>query len=698
MEEKDKLSLRLENLTVFVVGFVILLFPLFFTTINTEAFSLPKQALLGAAALISLAIFAFKVASKGSIILRRTPFDLPILLMTLAFLVSGFFSINKWDSLIAFFPFFFAVLIFFAITNSARETRHFLFLLSTLVLGGVIASILTIANYFKVYLLPFPFAKAQTFTLFGSLLDQVIFLALVASACAYLLWPFLKDRKVPKKELLFLAGLVITVAGFLITLLMLVTIQKPSLLPLETGFQIAFQSISQDTGRVLQGFLFGSGFGTFAADFTRFKPSIINLNDALWNLNFFRSSNLVLELLATSGLLGLISLLFLYYKILRVKPLLIPVIVGIILTLILPVSFVTLTALFIVLAIFSVFSGATDANKSSFYDEEIKVVSLRKGLLALSPSTDSTSSGKLSPTFLSYSILALLLVFVIFVGYLSAKFLISDVTFQKSLVAASQNDGTKTYDLQRQAIADFPYRDGYQRIFSQVNLSLANNFAASLPKGASPSAQQQQTIYALIQQSINSGRQATTVSPLTAANWNNLSGIYRSLIGFGQNADSFAIISGKQAVILDPNNPQQYVNLGGIYYQLGQWDNAINQFQVAVNLKPDFANAYYNLGHALESKGDLENALTQYQTVKNLVTKDKAQLAKINGEIKTLSEKIGKEGKGKQTGEATNQPELNVNTPAATLPPQNPPVKIPAPTTVASPSPTPAPSATPSAK
>ena len=691
MEAKEKLNLSLENLTVFIVGFAILFFPLLFTTINTDAFSIPKQALLGIAALAALVIFAFKIANKGSITIRRTPFDLPLVLMTVAFLLSAIFSLNRWDGLLAFFPFFFSVLVFFAITNSARENRHFMFLLSGLVLGGAILSLLSLTSYFKIYLLPFSFAKIQTFSLFGSLLDQALFLAFLAVICGFLLWPFLKNKKVPKKESFFLLGLILNGLGLLVTLIMLLTIAKPSILPLETGFQTAFAAISQDTGRILQGFLFGSGFGTFSTDFTRFKPLTINLNDAIWNLNYLRSSTFVLELLATTGILGFLSFIFLSYRILRIKPLLIPAIFAIVLSFLLPLSFTTLTTLLIILAILSIHSRTTDNNKASFYDEEIQIVSLKKGLLALSP---TSGQSKMTPSFLSYSILAIILLFVVFIGFFSFKFLMSDFKFQKSLIAASQNDGAKTYDLQRNAISDFPYRDGYSRIFSQVNLTLANNFASSLPEGASPSAQQQQTIYSLIQQSINSGRQATTISPLTAANWNNLSGVYRSLIGFGQNADSFAIISAKQGALLDPNNPQQYINLGGIYYQLGAWDNAINQFQVAVNLKPNFANAYYNLGHALESKGDLENALTQYQTVKNLVSKDKAQLAKINAEIKTLSEKIGKEGIGKQTtGEATNQPELNVNAPAATLPPQNPPLKIPAPTTTPSPTASPSPKA-----
>ena len=110
---------------------------------------------------------------------------------------------------------------------------------------------------------------------------------------------------------------------------------------------------------------------------------------------------------------------------------------------------------------------------------------------------------------------------------------------------------------------------------------------------------------------------------------------------------------------------------------MGQWDNAQNQFQLAVALKPDFANSHYNLGHTLEQKGDLQDALTQYEAVRSLVINDKPSLDQIDKEIAALQ---GKAQAGQGTANATNQP-LNVNKPEAQLPAQNPPVKIPAPPT-----------------
>ncbi|MBI2049697.1 tetratricopeptide repeat protein [Candidatus Roizmanbacteria bacterium] len=121
--------------------------------------------------------------------------------------------------------------------------------------------------------------------------------------------------------------------------------------------------------------------------------------------------------------------------------------------------------------------------------------------------------------------------------------------------------------------------------------------------------------------------------------------------------------------------------MGGIYYQLQQWDNAQNQFQIAINLKPDFANSYYNLGHALEQKGELENALTQYELVKRLVANERNSLDQINKEINDLEARIKTKSEAESESEVSLNPEetLNVNTPQSTLPPRTPQVKIPPP-------------------
>ncbi len=684
MENRSLLSARIENLSIFLIGIFLFLFPIIIVNVTTDAYVVPKQALLSIVVLGGVLLLGAKGLVNKAVRLRRTPFDLPLALFGTAVFLSAIFAVNRFDSLISFVPFLFAILLFYLITNSVRRPKDITFLIGSLIAGAIAVSAITVLSYVKIYPLPFIFAKNQAFTPLGSLFDQAIYLIVILSMCLMMAWPALKRRVIEKNRIIFIVGSLFVLTGVAVTILGVITLQKPTILPYQIGFQTAFAAISQDTGRVIQGFLMGSGVGTYLTDFTRFKPATINLNETLWSLSFLRSSSFVLELIATTGLLGILSFLFLVYRIFRSRPLFIPLVLIVGAAFILPFSFSSLVLLFVILGIYSAQQGLLERQKHRFFDVELKLVTLKKGVFALTdPNARQNSEHE---NLLPIGVFAGAVIFVGLVGFVTAKFFISDYLFQQSFVAAAANDAQKTYQLQTRAINMFPQRDGFHRIFSQINLTLANNLALSVPQGQQVSAETQQTIYQLIQQSINSGRNATTISPQTAINWQNLSSIYRSLIGFGQNADQFAVFANQQAILLDPNNPQEYINYGGIFYQLGKWDEAIRQFQTAVQLKPDYANAYYNLGHALEQKGDLQNALAQYQTVRNLVAEDKASQEVISKEIAAIETKI-KSNPVAQSEES----QIGISQPQAQLPEQNPKVQIPAPKPSASPTPTPRP-------
>ena len=694
MEQRNELLSYIQNISLFLLGVLFMAFPVIFTTITTNPIVLPKQVLLGGVVILLLVLQCAKMLVEKSVKLRRTSFDIPVILLAIFSFLSSIFAVNRADSLTAFVPYLFAILGFFLIVNIVKDKNSLLFLMFSLVIGAVLLSLSSVLSFFKIYILPFPGTHTQTFTPLGSGLEQEIYLILVFSISFYYLWRFLKSKARVKeqdalqeankmtsqemtKAVSFGVASFVILLGIIVTTYALFTLDKPLILPIETGFQTAFSEVSLDSGRIAQGFLVGSGFGTYAVDFARWKQATFNQDPTLWNLSFFRSSNFALELLATTGVLGLCAFIFLLIravKEIRSAPqnkMLVSLVSLLIFSFLLPLSFVTQTLFFIILGLFAANQGLITKATNRFFDIELQLVALRKGLITMEAPTAKNEKSLILPS-LTAVLIALLGAWITYNGVI---YTISDLTFQKSLVAAAQNNGSLTYQEQAKAISTFPYRDGFYRVFSQTNLALANSLASQQPKGSSPSAAVSQNITTLIQQSINSARAATTIAPQTYLNWQNLSSIYRGLIGFGQNAESFAIATAQQSINLDPNNPQEYISLGGIYYQLGQWDNAQNQFQIAIALKPDYANSHYNLGHALEQKGDLQNALTQYQIVRSLVANDKVSLEQIDKEIAALQ---GKAEKGSKTSGSPNQA-LNLNTPAAQLPAQNPPVKIPAP-------------------
>jgi len=685
MESKKGFIDYLDSLSLFILGVLFLGLPLVITAATTDPFTLPKQVVLVVVLIIIFIAFGVKAILKKSVKLRRTPFDLPIGLFTIAVFASSLLAVNKIESLIAFFPFVFTILAFFAVVNFAKNKRAVEFLQASLLTGAAVVSVLAILSFLKIYILPFDFAKNQVFSPLGSLLDQAIYLALILPIAAFPIVQAVKSGEQLKtfkgvKAVFTVAGIIILV-GLAVTVYQLVAKQRPVMLPFETGFQTAFAAISQDAGRIAQGFFFGSGFGTYGTDFARFKQASFNMNQNLWALTFYKSSSFILEILATTGILGFISFFYLIYKAVKEKPMLPALAVAAVLLFLLPFSFLNLTLFFILLGLFSANIGLKHSNK--VYDIELQLVAFKRGLISFESVEPETKQSKSVMLPIFFSIVIILV--AAFTAYNSYRYVLANVLFQNSLIAAAKNDGTQTYQNQAKALEIFKDNDAYQRIFAQTNLALANGLANQIPQGSSPSAQTTQTIYTLIQQSINAGRAAATISPQNAVNWQNLSSIYRSLIGFGQNADQFAVLTAQQAIALDPSNPQQHIVLGGIYYQLSAWDRAAQEFQIAINLKPDFANAYYNLGHALEQKGDLKSALAQYQTVKTLIVGDAPSLQKINSEIEALQKRINGE---QANGAPANGGNLEVSTPSAQLPPQNPPVKIPAPEAKVTPAPT----------
>jgi len=700
-EQKLELVNYIEKASIVILGLLFILFPVFLTNLTTDYFVLPKQALVVFAGLALLTLYGIKTLLLEKVRIRRTPFDLAVILFLAAILLSSIFSTAWADSLTNFIPVLFAGLLYFGIVYNTRNEKSVMVLIGSLLTGACLLAIVPILSHLKIYVLPYDFTKTTLFTPTGSNLDQVLYLLFVLPVSFYFILPFIMKRQVnrifvEKREdlgkilgfglasLIILAGLAVSIHNLL----------KPTaliLLPLETGFQTAFAAISQDVGRTLQGFLFGNGFGEYLLDFAKFRQASFNANPTLWGLGFVHSSTFALELLATTGTLGLLSFIFLCYKVIREKPLFVPVIIVLATAFVLPFTFVTLAPLFFLLGVYATLRGLS--NDQKYFDVELELVAFKKGLLTFTAESERAKEyGKV----LSYSVFGIILVLVASLGFISYSYLSSDITFANALVAANQNNGQLTYTYQNNAINSFAgrYNDAYFRIFSQTNLALANSLAASVPQGASVSAQTQQTIYTLVQQSITSARQATTLSPQNPLNWQNLAIIYRSLIGFGQNADSFAILAQQQALQLDPVNPQGYITLGGIYYQLGLWDKALAQFQQAATLKSDFPNAYYNIGHTLIQQGDLKGALAQFETVKSLEVNDPTNLAKINSEIQQLQAQINQGAPAQASGQ-NGQTTLSTNPPAASLPKQNPPVKIPAPqATIAptkAPTPTPAP-------
>lgn len=274
-------------------------------------------------------------------------------------------------------------------------------------------------------------------------------------------------------------------------------------------------------------------------------------------------------------------------------------------------------------------------------------------------STTETSTETIRVDALPGVLLTISLALALFIAFFGGKIVLADYHHRLALKAVGANQGIVAYNELIAAEKLNPYNDLYRTDLAQINLALANAIAsAKAPTEASPAGsltdQDKQNIQVLLQQSINEGRVAVTLSPRSAVNWEVLGLLYRQISGVAQNALVFSLDSYGRAIFQDPLNPVLRLNVGGVYYAIKNYDLAIRFFTDAVNLKPDYANGYYNLSVALRDKGDLQNAKALAEKVLTLVDKDSADYKTAEDYLDDLKNRIA--GESAATGTPAEPP------------------------------------------
>jgi tetratricopeptide (TPR) repeat protein len=79
-----------------------------------------------------------------------------------------------------------------------------------------------------------------------------------------------------------------------------------------------------------------------------------------------------------------------------------------------------------------------------------------------------------------------------------------------------------------------------------------------------------------------------------------------------------AIEQYQEAIDIDPDFAEANCNLGDALIQNGQMDEAIIHFQKAIDIQPDFAGAHSDLGGALLQKGQVDEAIAHLQKAINI--------------------------------------------------------------------------------
>ena len=689
MENSNNKILILERLSIFINVALGFLLPLFFLPTTTEFFEYNKLALFGVGTVLLVILWALRILLGQKIEVVKSSIDIPLLAFTAIFVLATLFSLNKNISIFGsqgrWFPSLFGIItlivFYYVNTPNMKHQTAIKWSILGLIFGSTLATLSAILSYFNVFIGQEAFLRISAFNTTGSITTVVTLAAFsIILALAYITY----ERYLPIQIILactavlnfFFVGLINMLAGWiilgvgLISLIIFVDVARffaqkfISMITLGTLLAILLVTVLPTTREVIvnaeyqteinlplreswivtsssiQDYpLLATGPSTFHLNFTRYRPLSLNSGD-LWNIRFDKPYNEILNTMATMGIIGLVALLFLGSRMIKLADtarfsndesgLSKIAAVGTITAL--AFFFVTYATVLNTFVLFYMLSLFVAANVIADYGRVGELVTLSFSSFAAVSTIGEASA--LKKEFINFIAAIPVLALVLFGQYTFAKTYLGEYYMRKAIVAAVNNQATQTYDYQSRAININPRRDSYHTAYAQTNLVLANALAGKPDLTDA----EKQTVQTLIAQSIRSSRMATeVVNPLNVSNWQTRGMIYRSIAGVAQNAAEWSIASYNNAIQLDPTNPALRLELGGIYFAANEYLAAANLFRQATALKPNYANAHYNFAQALLKLNDIENAKIELETTKTLLAPETEDFARVEQEIAALS-------------------------------------------------------------
>ncbi|MCX6718031.1 MAG: tetratricopeptide repeat protein [Candidatus Staskawiczbacteria bacterium] len=728
MAKESSLTLKICDWAIkYSIYAAIFLMPIFFLPWTSDVLDFNKQAMLLLLVFVSFFALLLRILISGKFEIKKSLMHIIAGALFLAGLLATVFSAYRYgsfwgmpqqvsESLLTITS---LLLLYFLVSNvfSRKEI-----LISAIVLSfsAIIAEFIGILQLLSRFILPFDFAKSAAFNTLGSIGSLGFFAAITLPLAIVLLiivkkwWRFLFVSEIIFSALILILinysmiwwvvviGSALTLAlgimksdiidgrwmalpTFFLALSLFFALLNPQIswLPQKTnevflsqnsGLDIALRTLKENP-------LFGSGLGTFAYDFSKFK-SIDFSKSSLWNVTFNKSSSEILNSLPTTGILGFLALLaFMAFPIFYgVKFLVLKQKSNAGLAAEKPASqiySILLLGLSVVLVEQSIayFLYNSNITLAFFYFFTIAA------LIGLIPETKKEYALKPSSLLTLITTLVFTLVFIFGMGVLilNGQRYIAEVNYYQGLAAYQAGNKTDGLKKMESAVSLNSQSDLYFRQLSQVYFLTLQDKLQNVKSNISD--QQKIEIQNLVANSINAGKIATDLNPKDAGNWSSRGYVYQSLIGVSGGAETWAINSYDSALKLDPNNPYLFAQEGNVY--LAEAENlsddqasqknqllvkAQTQLEKAVFLNPNYSNALYSLGIVYDALGKKSKAIDAFTKLQQL-NPTNADIAKILNNLNA-----GNSISQTATPPAANPPSGNGGNGAV----QNPPAKSPA--------------------
>jgi len=611
----------LESIEKYSLYIVLALLPVFALPYFTSPTVVAKEILIVGGICLIVLIWVIRMVVRGTLSFSVGKFDLGVFLLGVAYLSSTFFATqNKTEAFLLPGTTTFllgGVFLYFLINQLDQKGKAgaagALFTSAVFLSLGVLLANLGI--FAKIPGLP-AFMKDAAFNPIGSNISAIILISIMS---VFTLGLLIKGSDIAKK-LFFGVSLIIMLIALAASIggILPGKPQAFKYMNMNTSWQISVDSLKANP-------ILGMGPANYLTAFNLFRPLAYNQSD-LWQVKFTGASNYYFTLITETGFLGLSALIVLLisvYKVLSEKFRVginkenlgdhverFSLILLFILFAVLPVAPILLVFLFALLALYSKSEGKTLHLNVAAADSGSRVASSIPSIIVGVP-------------FLA-GIIAVLI--------FGSKVLSAEATYKRSLEAMVKNDAKGTFDLMTKSVSQNQNVDRYHASLAQLDLALANSIASK--KDITDA--DKTTVTQLVQAAIAEGKATVTLNPGRSGNWEVLAQIYRQIMPFAQGADQFAIQTFTQAVALDPVNPILRIALGGTYYALGNYDNAIDAFKLAVLTKPDFANSHYNLAVAYREKKNYDAAIAEINNVLGLVAKDSQDYTTAKAELENL--------------------------------------------------------------
>jgi len=632
---------------------LIFLIPLFFLPFSFEKFEFNKLYLLFFLTIISFfAWLAKQILVEKEIKFRKTSLDAPVLIFLAIAILSAIFSVDKYSSFFGFYGRFSdglitlisCVLLYFLLTNYGSSTSivgllkalmwsvFFVVLISYFSIFGILekvfgnrlpqmmlqrnfnpvaGSLEGLAMFLSVLVVLLVMMILQSSVIFNYLLligaigllliidFSAAWMTLILTLSIFTIFALRKRLFKEKATKILLPMLLIVIAGIslMINYQLLITnlkLPKEQILGQGTSFEIGVTTLFDN----IKNSLLGSGIGTFFYDFSKEKPAQFN-QTLFWQVRYDRPGNHISELLATTGLLGVMSYFLL---------------VGVFLLISLALlearsskSQIPLLMTFLALLV-----------GQFFYYQNVVLAFLFWLILGLSMGSweelikeKKLAFGNFPELNLVFRIFLMLVgLIVIVAGFWGQKIYRADMIFSQG---EAKNSASERIKLIEKAVKLNPKLAHYRNILARSYLT------ETLDEMRKPAAQQDSVkIQTNIAKAIDTAKVASEISPNNIVNWETLGIVYREIRGLASGALDWGIKSFTRAITLEPANPVLHTELGKLYLLSGEIEKAKTEIEKALTLKPDYLDAQIQMALVAEKEGKTDEAIKKMEKLADL--------------------------------------------------------------------------------